>query len=363
MVYTPIVMTFRDIVGHGHIIDALIRSHHQGTGHHALLFSGPDGVGKEKVARAFIAFLNCVGDKPLNSEGKPIDACGQCRACRHFLGDEHEDDTALEHPDLIMLRPAAGKARIPIAQVRELLRIVPFPPIEVTVRIVLILPADALTTESANALLRTIEEPSSQTRFILISSRPEQLLATIRSRCQRIAFGPLASEDVQNVLIDRFEVDVCEAKRVTLIADGSVATALSLLEDPILAKKDELIRRLAAIKPGSATEAFALAEKFSEEKSAMNTVFELLQRFYRDLLLLRTGADGSSRLSYPELYDDILKPLSLRYGVQALLARLELIADTKTGIDQRNLNLRLSMERLMLALTAAPGREGIGPRQ
>jgi DNA polymerase III gamma/tau subunit len=121
--------------------------------------------------------------------------------------------------------------------------------------------------------------------------------------------------------------------------------------------RDALISRLLAIAPGDTVAAFALAAELAELKPALPTVFEVLSRLYRDLLLLRTGTAAALGLSNP----DLAAPLAAtaeRLGVEAILQRLELIADTRYGLLERNLNPRLSLERLIGALTSAAGDEG-----
>lgn len=335
-------MRLSEVIGHAPEIEALRQAYARDAVHHAYLLTGPDGIGKRGVARAFAALVNCTG-------ATPGDACGACKSCRRMLSDPPN------HPDLMLLEPD-GK-QIKIAQVRELLRVVPFPPIEARHRVVLIEPADALGEEAANALLKTLEEPASRTRFILVTSRPDALLTTIVSRCQRMIFGRLTDDEVKRGLVERHGVEPAVARNVTSLADGSLGAALALLEDPVMRDRDALISRLLAIAPGDTVAAFALAADLTDLKPALPTVFEVLSRLYRDLLLLRTGT-AAVGLSNP----DLAAPLAAaaeRLGVEAILQRLELIADTRYGLLERNLNPRLSLERLIGALTSAAGDEGI----
>ena len=174
-----------EIIGHQQTLAALKRARETDAFHHAYLFAGPDGVGKRRVAEWVAALVNC------DEVGAP---CGACRSCHRVL------DPEATHPDVLILEPDGRQ--ITIAQVRELIRTVPYPPIEATYRVVIIDPADAIGEAAANALLKTLEEPPSKTRFVLVSSRPDALLITIRSRCQRITFGRLTEEQVLGGLVD-----------------------------------------------------------------------------------------------------------------------------------------------------------------
>lgn len=348
----PGTMYLRDIVGHRAAVEALITAHARDLVHHALLLAGPSGVGKALLARAFIAMVDCVGDAPVDEDGRRVDACGSCRACRRI------QDPEAEHPDLLVLEPLPGSRVIKIEQVRNVLSIIPYPPLEAPTRFVLIEPADTLTLPAANGLLKTLEEPPSTTRFILLTSRPYSLLGTIRSRCQRLPLSRLTAAEVAQILTTQHGVDEARAMEVAPISDGSPGGALALLEDPVMSARDELIRRVAGIEPGAVSAAFGLAADFAEMKGSLPSLFEILSRLYRDLLLVRTEADGAVALSHPHLRSEILDPLAARYGVEALLYRLRLIAETEHGITHQNVPAKLAFERLLIALTAPAGREG-----
>jgi DNA polymerase-3 subunit delta' len=348
-------MLLASTVGHRPVIESLIAAVADDTVHHALLFAGPDGIGKRRVALGFIALVCCTGPAPVDAAGRRIDGCGTCRWCRHVSAFAQGGD-AQPPPDLVVLAPEGTSRAVKIEPVRDLLRVVPFPPIEAAYRYVLIDPAEALTVEAGNALLKTLEEPPSRTRFILVSSQPDALLITIRSRCQRIAFGRLRESEVAEALGRVAQSEPADVARVAPLADGSVGAGLRLLEDPVLQRRDELLQRLVAIS-GSAVAAFDLASVFTEDKAALPTVFEVLRRAYRDALMLRESASAAVGLAHPHLLDSVVRPLATRFGTEALLHRIALVDETERGILKRNLNPQLSMERLVAALTAPAGRE------
>lgn len=349
-------MLLASTVGHTQVIESLVAAFADDTVHHALLFAGPDGVGKRRVALGFIALVCCTGDAPVDASGRRIDGCGSCRWCRHVHTYAAGAD-AQPPPDLVVLSPEGTSRVIKIEPVRELLRVVPFPPIEAAYRYVLVAPAETLNVEAGNALLKTLEEPPSRTRFILVSSQPDALLTTIRSRCQRIAFGRLSEADVSRALLSVASTEPADVARVAPLSDGSVGAGLRLIEDPIMQKRDALLTRLVAAS-GSTAAAFELAAALLEDKSSLPTAFEVLRRVLRDALLIRESASGGGRLSHPHLLDSVVRPLAERLGTEALLHRIALVDETERGILRRNLNPQLSLERLMAAITAPPGREG-----
>jgi DNA polymerase-3 subunit delta' len=298
--------------------------------------------------------VNCIGAAPTDDSGRRVDSCGTCRSCRRLLPSDPK--AANTHPDFLTLVLGEGERALKIEAVRAVRRVVPFPPIEAAFRFVLIDPAEALTLPAANALLKVLEEPPSRTRFIVISSQADALLSTIRSRCQRITFSPLKDAEVTRGLVERFEVDQPTATAVAAMAEGSLGAGLTLLDDPVMQERDTLLAALAQLPPGAVRPAFELANELAEHKASLRTLFDLLRRVYRDALLIRVGAN--SQLSLPRMRETISGPFAARYGERALMLRLDLIEETERGIMRRNLNLRVSLERLVIALTAPPGLEG-----
>lgn len=139
---------------------------------HAILLSGPEGIGKRRFARVLMQALVCEAPR---AEG----ACGQCRECRF----------GMDHPDLHTVTAPEGKKQIAVDQVRELVDICNKTAHSSGGRkVIQIFPADAMNNSTANALLKTLEEPSGDTVLILVSDAPARLLATIRSRCRQMAF-------------------------------------------------------------------------------------------------------------------------------------------------------------------------------
>lgn len=347
-------MSMSNHIGHANVREALIAANAGDTVHHAYLFAGPRGVGKYHLARAFIAMVNCTGNAPEDDQGRRIDACGTCRSCRRLLPSDI--DAPNTHPDLLPLLLKEGERALKIEAIREVRRVVPFPPIEAAIRFVLIDPAEALTPPAANALLKVLEEPPSRTRFIVISSQPDALLTTIRSRCQRVSFSPLQDADVARALIERFEVDEPTARAVAAMAEGSIGAAMTLLDDPVMQERESILSALVDLPPGAVGPAFELANELAEHKASLRTLFDLLRRVYRDALLLRVGVNDT--LSLPQLKTSVSEPFAERYGERALMLRLELIEEVERGIQKRNLNLKVSLERLVIALTAPAGLEG-----
>ncbi len=169
--------TLSEIRGQPRVVELLRRAIAQDRVPHAYLFCGPKGCGKHTTGIALAAALNC--------QSRPGEGCGTCDACEKIFGGRHPDVRTLERQ---------GAARIiPIETIRtEVVPVLAMPPHEGKARLFLIEETAALQPASANALLKTLEEPPPRTHFVLGTTAPDQLLPTIRSRCQRVAFAALS---------------------------------------------------------------------------------------------------------------------------------------------------------------------------
>lgn len=231
-----------------------------------------------------------------------------------------------------------------------MLRIVPFQPVEAPQRVVIIDGAHDLNDAAANALLKTLEEPPARTRFILISSQPSNLLVTIRSRCQRVAFGRLSDADLATILAARGADPTLAAAAIPL-AEGSARAAIDLLDDPLIKVWEALAKRLleASAAPSVHELAAALAELPQRD-----AIFDRIARLVRDALLLRTGT--GARLFHEALRAE-LTSWAIARPTEALLHRLALVEDTRITTRTFNIAPRLAFERLLLAICAPAGSE------
>ncbi len=203
-------MPFSEVLGHARPLDLLARSIARGSLPPSLLFTGPDGVGKRLVAGAVAQALNC-----LSPNGR--DACGTCAACRRIA--------AGTHPDVLVLEPSETDV-IKIDPVRAVVAAAAYRPFEARRRVIIIDDADCLNADAQDALLKSLEEPGASSVFILVSSRPETLLPTVRSRCARVNFGHLAAGDIVRLLTERHGYTPEEAHAMAAVADGSLGRAL-----------------------------------------------------------------------------------------------------------------------------------------
>ena len=214
-------MPFRDIAGHRHVVELVAAAATRGSLPPCLIFAGPEGVGKRLVALALAQLVNCpapitastteartepdlfgttkvgsvanmVGTSKLGSDALGNDACGACASCARIARNVHAD--------VLVLRPG-DTGSIKIDPVREAIDRTTYRPFEGRRRVVIVDEADAMVAEAQNALLKTLEEPRPASMFVLITSRPDMLLPTVRSRGQQLRFGRLSAADVASVLM------------------------------------------------------------------------------------------------------------------------------------------------------------------
>lgn len=313
--------------------------------HHAYLFAGPPGVGKETAARAFAATLLCRAGGP--------DACGVCDACARVARGVH--------PDLVVVLPEAEAiargvlaredlARAPsrelkIEQVRQLEAALALPPLEGPRRVVLILEADALNVPAQNAFLKTLEEPPAGNVIVLVAAGADRLLPTIRSRCVRVPFGPLPAAAVVERVVAEKGVDPATAGVMAALAGGSLGGALAL--DPAaLAGRAERLRAVEALSPADLRPFLRLAEEVADDgREGAAAALDLWALFYRDVAAATSGAPDDG-LAHRDLAA-LIRAAAAR-GADDALRRARLAQRARDAI-LRYASPRLSLERLLLS--------------
>jgi DNA polymerase III subunit delta' len=243
--------------------------------HHAYLFDGPEGVGKERAALGLAQALVCETRAPGGAA-----ACGKCSACGRV--EIREGQRRPLHPDIVVLErglypPEQIGRRTPetqdlsIDQVRTLvLARAAFAPHEGKARVFILRRAEELSTGAANALLKTLEEPGARTHFVLLSSRADSLLSTIRSRTQRVRFGPLPEAVVERLLLAGGASDA-DAKAAAKLSRGSMAVAAALADPEATAERAAFVTEaLAALGGGGLGPVLALAEEAKKRKDGLD---------------------------------------------------------------------------------------------
>ena len=339
-------MPLRDIEGQDRALEALRRALVGQRLHHAYLFAGPEGVGKGLAAQGLAEALLC--ERPLEDG----DACGVCGACRRTA--------QRQHPDLhVVERRKKGKTdererQIKIDQVRELQRSLGFKSFEGGRRVVLIFEPEKMNPATANALLKTLEEPGPDTHFVLVSAEAHRLLPTVISRCQRVRFRPLDRALVARRLAELTALDPDAAHLLAGLAEGSIGKGMTLQGSALLEQREAIISRIddpdgARRVPQLLDYAEGLARP--DRRAGLPLVFHLLRTWYRDVLLVHEGF-GDDALVHRDLAERLRQRAPALPG-PAVLERLTLLNATEAAIFDRNANARLSMESLVLRLAGA----------
>ncbi|MDP3438918.1 MAG: DNA polymerase III subunit delta' [Azonexus sp.] len=309
---------------------------------HSLLLIGQKGLGKFDLAKQFAASLLC---EQLPADGQ---ACGKCLACNWYSQGNH--------PDFRLLQPGAlnddveleeGKKKpsqqITIDQVRGLDEFLNVGTHRGGLRIIVIYPTEAMNRSTANALLKSLEEPIASTLFLLVSSEPMRLLPTIRSRCQVVPVALPSTQKAEKVLAD---AGVSDAGRWLALAGGSPGLALEMAASGQLVWLEILIKRLSAgknIDPLGLAGEIDKAIKESKGKLLLKTVVDALQKWLVDLTLARN--------SLPVRY--FLPQATTIVGLADMIPLPRLIHSYRALISSRQeaeqpLNARLFLEGLFL---------------
>ena len=273
-------LCFKNILGHDKAKSLLREAAAKNKIGHAYLFRGPDGVGKKRAALTLGAYLNC-------KSPREDDACCRCASCRKY--------NSSNHPDLIHIAPEG--AAIKIGQVRKLKHLLAFPPLEAAVRVIILEDIHTMRKEAANSLLKTLEEPAPDNLIILTADQAGSVLPTIISRCQVIPFGPLDYEDMAQVLMREHELEKTKALTLASVAEGSLGRAKLLLQEDLLAFRQEVVEQLLLMQKGQAeniAQVFLLSEKAAALKENTYEFLALLRLWYRDLILVAAGAPESA---------------------------------------------------------------------
>jgi DNA polymerase-3 subunit delta' len=325
-------MNFKEIIGQPGPVQVLKNALLNHRVAHAYLFSGPRGIGKTTIARAFAQAFLCEQGKLLG------DSCGECASCQKLNRENH--------PDLKTIEPQGVSLKID--QIRELVQKVYFKAYDGQGRVYILADVDTMTTEAANSFLKILEEPPEEVLFILISSQPYKLLPTIVSRCQVLQFFPLSNGDMEIFLVDRHSISKERAIFVASMAHGIITRALESIQSEDLEQQRKKIVEISQILfKGDVLQAFQTAEELEKKKDELVKTLGLLATWYRDLLVWKT-TQHEELLINADMVNGVQQG-SQNFSQRRLLQNLATIEQTK-GYLNANVNNRLALENMCLDL-------------
>jgi DNA polymerase III subunit delta' len=283
---------FNRLAGNERVKELLKRMLESGRVPGALLFTGPDGVGKKLFAIELAKALNCRSPKGL-------EACDECSACTRIAkfnypqSDKIEDWELIrsDHADVAMVM--APKRVLRVDQMRAIERESNYRPFEGKARVFLVEEADKLNEQSANALLKTLEEPPHSSHIILITSRPAMLLATVRSRCQTVQFSPLTTEEVEQYLAREKGSKPSQVRLRARLASGSIGRALQSDLDDYESQRGVMLRVLEALTvTPDPQQLLSIAEEMNSAKykDDYESLLDILEGLIRDAWIIALGA-------------------------------------------------------------------------
>ena len=235
---------------------------------HAIMFTGPVGIGLGHFSKCLTAGLLC--ENPQNNSnnhfGSELRACGDCRSCHLIQGGSH--------PDLVAIEPEETGKQIKIDEIRRLIDFMHLKSQYGRYKISVIAPADAMNRNAANSLLKTLEEPPEQSLLILLSHRPNLLPITIRSRCQQLRFKPTYDEATVRWVEEIIETGE-NTKHLLTMAGGAPLAISEMLENNIFEYQRNLLDDLLVLRAGQ-EDPIKIAEKWKSYE-ASHVLFWLSQ--------------------------------------------------------------------------------------
>jgi DNA polymerase-3 subunit delta' len=319
------------LVGHEKILALLSRTAEEDRPAHAYLFTGREGIGKKSVAVIFASLLNC--------PDREHDVDQTCPTCRRIVREKH--------PDVVVERPERGIIRI--EQVRAARYFFRFAPVEGRYRVLIVDDAHLMNRSAQNALLKTLEEPPRASILILISSKPALMLPTVRSRCRRIRFKPIAVGELGGLLARRLDVEPARARVLAGVACGSVARALTMDASKSLDMRDGIVQILREPAKEGMAALLGFSEKISSDRATALEAIELASTWVRDLLTEKLGAEALD-----PIHSDLLDTTRLtaqHHSTDALLSVHEELRKAAELIEAEiNANTRLVTDLMFLRI-------------
>ena len=326
-------MSFNEIAGHERPRSILMRAVENQRLAHAYLFSGEKGIGKRMTAFALAAAVNC-------EQRGPDGGCGICPACRKAA--------SLGHPDIHLIE--ADGAEIKIDQIRQAQADLALKPFEGAKKVLIVDEAENMNEASANAFLKTLEEPPGEVLIMLVSSLPQRLPLTIRSRCQEIRFHPLSRQALSQVIAKQRGLHDEDARFIAALARGSMGRALVLDAMEEKAGREELVRFWSNLPSLSDGEILSQAEAYGKDRERLERFFDVAVEWLRDVLVFR--ATGDENLLVHGQSRDLLRAWSERFSVQRMLNDVDILTQYR-GLLQRRVSAQLVAENLFLKLARA----------
>ena len=298
------------IIGNKKKIDILRQIIKSNNIPHAMIFSGPEMIGKKKIAIEFIKNIFCE------------ELCGECYFCK-----------SIEYnPDINIISPVDGN--IEIEEIRKAKERLSLKPYYNKIKALIIDDSHLMKSDAQNAFLKMLEEPKGDTLIIFITPFREMLLKTIRSRAQEIKFSLVGNEEIEKYLIS-LGASSKKAKEISLISSGQIGKAINFFEDK--SKMDffnKSIEDIIFLSRSNISQRFQYAEKLKDDKIKIIEILDIWERFLRREILLKVFNYKSS----------------VNYSLQKTKELIDELEKIKYIIESSNINKRIAFESLLIKL-------------
>lgn len=313
---------------------------------HAYLLTGPNHVGKTTLALDFARAVNCHGDRP---------PCSECQPCQRISSGKHVDVTIISLNATKGSKEARSRSEIGIDEIRALQRSVSLPPYEGKYKVFIIDGAECLSSEAANCLLKTLEEPPPRIVIFLLASEETRLLPTLVSRCHRVELKPIPVEEVEKTLVEFHCIDEHTAKLLSRLSQGCLGWALvALADENYLVQRDQNLRHMFSLLSCNLGERFIYAAQLTNDRKSAEELINLWLVWWRDVMVTKcaceqavTNIDHTATL---EKWAQMLNLQEVKDFIDSLQKSLIHIS--------KNVNSRLIFEILMLDMPRKEERNG-----
>jgi DNA polymerase-3 subunit delta' len=278
-------MKFSEIIGQETVINILKHEFINGRNYQSYLFTGPEGVGKKNTAIALAQLINCTR-LPDTDDPDRLDSCGECVSCRKI--------SQLIHPDVEIITIEEKHKEILIEQIRELQRKASLKPMEGRRKVYIIDDADSMNRDSANCLLKTLEEPNEDVVVILLVRNLYGILTTVRSRCRIMKLRTIKLSTIKEMLVKECGLEADKALFIAQLSQGRMGLAKSYIEEEGAEKLLDMAARImddtVKMKKGEYPDyekIFKLTDEvYSDRKSIMNMlnclIVDIRSRFIKN---------------------------------------------------------------------------------
>jgi DNA polymerase-3 subunit delta' len=325
-------MDFSSVAGQKDIIRRLKSSIKQNKVGHAYIFSGPEGIGKKTIAKAFAHMLLC--NNPKEDGG-----CGECISCRLLAENTNPD---------FYITESEGQS-IAVNDIRDMQRDVIIKPLYSNRKVYLIIDGEKMTVQAQNCLLKTLEEPPPYSIIILTTSNYDALLDTVCSRCTKYSFVKNTVEEVCKVLESKLGRMGNNLEFIVQYSNGIIGTALEIaMSEEFMPLREKTIEMIFELETTSNSKKFLdICEFFIKNKDNIDKVLNIMLLVYRDLIVLL--ADGKENMLINSDKKNKMINATNKYTLKKLIRNMEIIEFIRRSIKQ-NANYQLAIETMIIRL-------------